>query len=256
MMHYGGAPGDPELVSIAEEHGLALIEDAAHAPGAAGPPGRCGSWGAAGCFSFFANKNLPLGEGGMVTTDDPEIAEAALRLRSHGMTSATWERHTGGASSYDVPRPGFNMRLTEMVAAMGAAMLPHLDSENERRGRLVERYRSALGTVDGVSMPFSSRPPGERSAHHLAAVVLDAGIDRARVVESMHGAGIQTSVHYPPTHALSAHGAWRADVAMTDALAPRLLTLPLYPHLEPAQVDEVVAALRAALAAPGAGRAA
>ena len=122
LMHYGGRPCLPETIEVAREHGLLVIEDAAHALGAAGREGRCGTWGDVACFSFFANKNLPLGEGGMVTTDDPELAERALRLRSHGMTTATWERHTGAAASYDVRVAGHNFRFDEARAAMGRVL--------------------------------------------------------------------------------------------------------------------------------------
>ena len=246
VMHYGGHSCRQEAVDVARGHGAALIEDAAHALGGAGALGPCGSWGDAACFSFFANKNLPLGEGGMLTTSDTGVAEAALRLRSHGMTSATWERHTGPATSYDVPRAGFNMRLDEARSAMGSAMLPGLDAANARRGRLVARYRERLGAIDGVAMPFASRPQEERPAHHLAPVVLDAGVDRDAVIAELRARGIQTSVHYPPNHRLSAHRACRADVAETEALAERLLTLPLYPHMSDDQVDVVTEALSAA----------
>lgn len=246
LMHYGGWPCRREAVEAARELELHVIEDAAHALGAQGAAGRCGSIGDVACFSFFANKNLPLGEGGMLTTDDPDVAERALRLRSHGMTSATWERHTGGAVSYDVARPGHNFRFDEARAAIGSVLLRGLDAENERRGRLVGRYRERLDSLDRAALPFRSRPPGERSAHHLAAAVLDPGVDRDRVAASLRDGGIQTSVHYPPTHAFSAYGEARADVERTEELGGRLLTLPLFPHLEPGQVDLVCDALAAA----------
>lgn len=247
LMHYGGHPCLPETLAVAHERGLAVIEDAAHALGAEGGPGRCGSWADLGCFSFFANKNLPLGEGGMLTTDDADLAERALRLRSHGMTSATWERHTGAASGYDVMRPGHNFRFDEARAAMGVAMLRGLDRANDLRGALLGRYRERLEAVPGVEMPFRGRPVDERSAHHLAVAVLPAESDRERVAAGLREGGIQTSVHYPPTHSFTAYAGARADVSRTDALAGRLLTLPLFPHLEPGQVDLVCDALAASL---------
>jgi len=246
LMHYGGRPCVPEALAVARERGLAVIEDAAHALGAEGAPGRCGSWGDLACFSFFANKNLPLGEGGMLTTDDPDLAERALRLRSHGMTSATWERHTGAATTtYDVTRPGHNFRFDEARAAMGAVMLRRLDRGNELRGALVARYRQRLAAVPGVEMPFGDRPSAECSAHHIAVAVLPAEADRERVAAGLREAGVQTSVHYPPTHSFTAYADARADIERTEALAGRLLTLPLFPHLEPGQVDLVCDALAA-----------
>jgi len=246
-MHYGGHPCLPRVLEVARERGLAVIEDAAHALGAEGDAGRCGSWGNVACFSFFANKNLPLGEGGMLTTNDPDLAERALRLRSHGMTSATWERHTGAASSYDVRVPGHNFRFDEARAAMGSVMLRELDRGNALRGRLVARYRERLEPLRGVTIPFASRGEGERSAHHLAVALLPPDVDRDSVAAELRAGGIQTSVHYPPTHSFSAHAGGRADVERTDALAERLLTLPLFAHLEPGQVDLVCDALRSAL---------
>jgi dTDP-4-amino-4,6-dideoxygalactose transaminase len=177
-------------------------------------------------------------------TDDPDLAERALRLRSHGMTSATWERHTGAATTYDVTRPGHNFRFDEPRAAMGSAMLPGLDAANALRGELAARYRERLR---GAVMPFGDRSAEERSAHHIVVATLPEGADREAVAASLREAGIQTSVHYPPTHAFSAYAGARADVGRTEAVAGRLLTLPLFPHMEPGQVDLVCDALAASL---------
>jgi dTDP-4-amino-4,6-dideoxygalactose transaminase len=245
-MHYGGHPCDPALLDLAAAAGIAVVEDAAHAIGAAGEPGDCGTWGAAGCYSFFANKNLPLGEGGMLVTGDEELASRARALRSHGMTAATWVRHKGHASSYDVTLPGYNHRLDEARAAMGSVLLAELDAWNDARGRHTARYAELLAGVDGVSVPFAGTPTASRSAHHIEVVVLDEGIDRDRVRADLLGAGVQTSVHYPPTHTFTAHREARADVDVTEALAGRILTLPLYPHLEDEQIERVVELLAAA----------
>ena len=249
VMHYGGHPCRSDVLDAAREEGLVVIEDAAHALGADGLPGTCGTWGDVACFSFFANKNLPLGEGGMLVTDDPELAERALRLRSHNMTTATWERHTGAAPTYDVRSPGHNFRFDEPRAAMGTAMLRELTAKNELRGHLTARYRELLANIEGVSMPFASRGADERPAHHLAVGVLEPGRDRDAVADRLRAAGIQTSVHYPPTHRFGAHAGARADVARTEDLADRIITLPLFPHMEPGQVDLVCEVLAEALAA-------
>ena len=174
-VHYGGWPCDPALRELADSHRLALVEDAAHALGAEAWPGRCGSWGDAGCFSFFANKNLPLGEGGMLATNDPAVAETARRLRSHGMTSGTWERQAAAPMAYDVTMPGFNARLDEVRAAMGSALLPLLDEMNAARARAAERYRARLAGIPDLGVPFSGRGPQETSAHHLFVVLLSPG---------------------------------------------------------------------------------
>ena len=135
VMHYAGYPCDLDGIrSLAMEHRLKIIEDAAHAPGGtyqgAGGAGRLGTFGAAGCFSFFANKNLTTGEGGMVATRDPEVAARVRLARSHGMSSMTWDRHRGHSLSYDVTALGYNYRLDEMRAALGLVQLAKLPAAN------------------------------------------------------------------------------------------------------------------------------
>ena len=114
-VHYAGIPADMDrLCALAKSHGLFLVEDAAHAPGALFASRVCGSFGEAGCFSFFGNKNLTCGEGGMIVTQSGDLADKIRLLRSHGMTSMTWDRHQGHLSSYDVVASGFNCRMDEI----------------------------------------------------------------------------------------------------------------------------------------------
>jgi dTDP-4-amino-4,6-dideoxygalactose transaminase len=252
VLHYGGHPCAIERVlEIAARHGVTVIEDAAHAPGASLHGRACGSFGAAGCFSFFSNKNLPTGEGGMIVTDDDALAERLRLLRSHGMTTLTWDRHRGHAHAYDVIQPGFNYRLDEIRAAIGLVEIARLLDENAARARLVARYREALHGVEGLSVPFPERTDVV-SAHHLAVVVLPEEADRDEVREQLRARGIQTSVHYPPIDRFTAYvDGPRRPLPRTDAVADRLLTLPLFPHMSDAQVDAVVDALLDAVAASG-----
>ncbi len=249
VLHYGGHPCDMEAVlALAQAHGLVVVEDAAHALGAELDGRMCGAIGAAGCFSFFSNKNLPIGEGGMVVTDDDAVADRIRLLRSHGMTTLTWDRHRGHAHSYEVVTSGFNYRLDEVRAAIGLVQLRRLDDGNTERGRLVARYRERLDGVPGLTMPFADAG-GERSAHHLAVVVLPKGTDRDELRTALQADGIQTSVHYPPIHGFAAFADVRrpAALSVTEELAPRLLTLPLYPTLGEQRVDLVCDALIAKL---------
>jgi dTDP-4-amino-4,6-dideoxygalactose transaminase len=244
-LHYAGYPCDMDAVgALARDRGLAVVEDAAHAPGASLRGRMCGTLGDVGCFSFFSNKNLPVGEGGMLVTDDEALAERLRLLRSHGMTTLTWDRHRGHASDYDVVLPGFNYRLDELRAAVGVRQLAQLAGENEARGRIVARYRKALAGTRGVTMPFREGAADRTSSHHLAVVVLPEGTDRLAVREAMNERGVQTSVHYPPIHGFSAYRERsRRPLPQTDALADRLLTLPLFGRLTDEQVELVIEAL-------------
>jgi dTDP-4-amino-4,6-dideoxygalactose transaminase len=244
-LHYAGYPCDMDAVgALARDRGLAVVEDAAHAPGASLRGRMCGTLGDVGCFSFFSNKNLPVGEGGMLVTDDEALAERLRLLRSHGMTTLTWDRHRGHASDYDVVLPGFNYRLDELRAAVGVRQLAQLAGENEARGCIVARYRKALAGTRGVTMPFREGAADRTSSHHLAVVVLPEGTDRLAVREAMNERGVQTSVHYPPIHGFSAYRERsRRPLPQTDALADRLLTLPLFGRLTDEQVELVIEAL-------------
>ena len=249
VLHYGGFPCDMQAVGeLARERGLLVIEDAAHAPGATWQGRPCGALGLVGCFSFFSNKNLPVGEGGMIVTDDDDLAERLRLLRSHGMTTLTWERHRGHASSYDVVAQGFNYRLDEMRAAIGLLQLRRLPDENSRRGVISARYREQLDGVGGISMPFGEQADGTSSAHHLAVALLPEGRqDDVRNVLAERR--IQTSVHYPPIHLFSHYQELgsRRPLPRTEAAAARLVTLPLYAHMEDEQVDLVIEGVLEAL---------
>jgi dTDP-4-amino-4,6-dideoxygalactose transaminase len=249
VMHYGGHPCRmDELLDIASRRGVAVIEDAAHAPGATLGGRACGGMGAIGCFSFFSNKNLPMGEGGMVVTDDDELERRVRLLRSHGMTTLSWERHRGHANSYDVMLEGFNFRMDDLRAAMGLVQLPHLVEANAARGRIVATYREALHGFRGIRMPFAPRA-GTVPAHHLAVILLPPGTRRPEVRAALTARGIQSSVHYPPTHRFSWYQSRRRGrlLPRTEAVSERLLTLPLYPHMHDAAVLAVIDAVAEAV---------
>jgi dTDP-4-amino-4,6-dideoxygalactose transaminase len=248
-LHYGGYACDMEaVVRLAERHGLRIVEDAAHAPGATFNGRPCGTLGDVGCFSFFSNKNLPVGEGGMLVTSDDALAERIRLLRSHGMTALTWDRHRGHAHSYDVVEHGFNYRLDEIRAAMGLVQLRRLPEENAARGRISAAYRAALDGREGVSMPFGGAEAGT-SSHHLAVVLLPPGVPRNNVRTALAEAGVQSSMHYPPIHQFSrfVELGSRRPLPRTEAVAERLLTLPLYGGMSEEDVEHVVTSLLAAL---------
>ena len=242
VLHYGGFPCDMQAVrELSEQRGLIVIEDAAHAPGATWQGRPCGGLGLVGCFSFFSNKNLPVGEGGMIVTDDDALAERLRLLRSHGMTTLTWERHRGHAASYDVVAQGFNYRLDELRAAMGLVQLRRLPDENARRGTISDRYRERLDGVNGITMPFGDLEEGTTSAHHLAVALLPEG-RRDDVRATLSERRIQTSVHYPPIHLFTHYTELgsRRPLPRTEAVAARVVTLPLYAHMRDEQTELVI----------------
>ena len=246
-MSYGGHPGEIEdLATLAGERGLPLIEDAAHGLGGRVGGQRLGTFGLAGAFSFFSNKNLPVGEGGMVVTDDDEVAEQARLLRSHGMTSATWERFKGETMSYDVVGLGFNYRIDEPRAALASARLGRLDEANGRRAEHAEEYRRLLADLDGILVAMPGADSIE-SAHHLFTVVLDDELDRDAVRSTLADAGIETSIHYPPVHGFSLYRDPALELPETERYARSTITLPLYPELTEEQQGAVVESLRSAI---------
>jgi dTDP-4-amino-4,6-dideoxygalactose transaminase len=182
----------------------------------------CGTLGEIGCFSFFSNKNLPLGEGGMIVTSDDELAKRLRLLRSHGMTTLTWDRHHGHASSYVVLLAGLQLPPGRGGATVGLVELPRLLAENAERARISARYRAALDGVQGRSMPFRGNGPDRTPSNHLAVVLLPEGPDRGQVRTALAEDGIQTSVHYPPIHTFSAYreAARRRELPRTDAVTP------------------------------------
>ena len=253
VVHHAGVPADIEaFLELGRRRGIPIIEDCAHAPGAlyrgAHGPRPAGTWGDIGCFSFFANKNLTTGEGGMVITDDDELARKIKTARSHGMTSLTWDRHQGHASSYDVVARGYNYRLDEMRAALGLIQLSRLAPGNARRRELTRAYQPRLSGLAGLKLPFLNAPEG--SAHHLFPVLLAEPAARADFMATLARQGIQTSIHYPPVHLFSYYrGLWPPgydhQLPLTEDVAARLVTLPLYPGLHLSQIDLVCAAIHA-----------
>jgi dTDP-4-amino-4,6-dideoxygalactose transaminase len=250
VMHYGGYPCDMAAVlDVACRRGVPVIEDCAHAPLASLDGRALGTFGAIGCFSFYANKNLAVGEGGMLVTDDGELARRARLMRCHGMSSMCADRHDGASPLYDVTELGYNYRLDEVRAALGLVQLAKLDGNNRRRRSLAARYRELLGRVEPVQMPFTS-PRGE-PVYHLCPVLLDERVDRAGCVEALRERGVQTSVHYAPVHLFRYYrerfGSGEGMLPLTEAVAARELSLPLHPLLTERDVSGVVEALEKAL---------
>jgi dTDP-4-amino-4,6-dideoxygalactose transaminase len=249
VVHYAGYPAAAEaLRELCDANGIALIEDSAHAPSGSVRPGgpAMGTVGQVGAFSFFSNKVLSCGEGGLLATADDRVAELARRWRSHAMTSGTWDRHRGRTTGYDVVDVGFNYRLDEPRAALLLSRLRGLDAAVDRRRALVRRYRSLLAGVDGVAVPYPDAAVELSACYVMPVLVEDASVRdevRARMLERD---GVQTSVLYPALHEFTAY-ADGASLPRSERIARAQITLPLYPHLPERSQDRVVDALRDAL---------
>ena len=246
-VHYAGIPADMDrLCALAKGNGLFLVEDAAHAPGAMFGGQACGSLGDAGCFSFFGNKNITTAEGGMITTNDSEMARRLRLLRSHGMTVTSWDREKGRPAQYDVLEFGFNFRFDDIRAALGLVQLAKLPLFNRKRADLVRHYNARFAETNlGVILPLASLPESKQPSYHIYPVVFDSATERDSIAELLKQDGIQTSIHYPPIHHFSAFQAAfpHVDLPVTEAFAARELTLPLYPSLEEGLVDTIVSSV-------------
>ncbi len=244
---YGGHPGDIEgLRKLAEDRGLALIEDAAHGSGSWLGDRHLGTFGLAGAISFSAGKNLGVGEGGMLLTDDDELAERARLMRWHGVTRSIWERHQASTESYEVAGLGFNYRIDDARAALARSRLGRLDDDNRRRAGIESAYRDELGDLEGLSM-LAAPPDSARVSHSMFAVVVDDGVDRDAFRDSLAQSGIQTSVHFPPVHRFELYAGSGGELPISDAFAARAVSLPMFPEMEEGQQALVVEAVRKAL---------
>jgi len=245
VVHFAGyAAAADRLRELCDKHRIALIEDVAHAPSAMLGGRKLGTWGLAGAFSFFSNKVLSVGEGGLLCTDDDEVAAFVRSRRSHAMTSGTWDRHSGRTDTYDVTGLGFNYRLDEPRAALLLSRLGRLEADIARRRELTLRYRSLLGELNGLIVPFEDADVPS-STCYVMPIMLERDGTQAAVSASLRERGIQTSIFYPSIHRFTAYRERFPDLSLpiTELASRTELTLPFYPHMTYDDQDRVVAAL-------------
>jgi dTDP-4-amino-4,6-dideoxygalactose transaminase len=255
-LHFGGDPAPVEALALAAGLPLdRLVEDAAHALGTRVGDCDVGAISGATCFSFYATKNLPIGEGGMITTGDDRIAEFAGRASLHGMSHDAWRRYAPGARwRYSVEIEGLKANMTDLQAAIGRAQLRHLDAWQRRRAGLADRYDRGLAGVPGIGLPH--RPARGRHAWHLYVIRVepDFGVARDALIDALAERGISCSVHFIPVHR---HPYFRALLSTGDRRFPgadlafeRIVSLPLYPGLREEEVDRVCAEIADVGASP------
>jgi len=245
-VHYAGYPAAvDELRALCDPRGIAVVEDVAHAPSAELGGRKLGTWGQSGCFSFFSNKILSVGEGGLLATDDDRVAELARRLRSQGMTSGSWSRHTGATDTYDAVGLGLNYRIDEPRAALLLSRLGRMEADIARRRELTAAYRRKLAAVPGVIVPYRDEQVATSSCYVMPVLTEDPERQGPARAHMRDRHGVQTSLFYPAIHGFSAYVErfGRQSLPRSERAARSEITIPLYPHMTEAEQDRVVTAL-------------
>ncbi len=253
VVSLAGLPADLGPVQEARARGMVVIEDGCHGLGALRDGKRVGGDGQADmtAFSLHPVKAITTGEGGMVTTDSDTLADALRTFRTHGMRRGVpSEDPMLGGWHYEIDSLGFNYRITDIQCALGLSQLEHLERFIVARNEIAEHYRERLADVPGVSLPAAA-PPGDRHAYHLFVVRFPEGAHRRRrVYDALRAADIGAQLHYIPipVHALYRRlGYDMAGLPEAQAYYEQALSLPIFPTMEPSDVDRVADALRAAL---------
>ena len=246
VVHYAGYPcAMMEIKKIAQKHNLSVIEDATHALGSEFEGVKCGLASDAGIFSFFSNKNMTTGEGGMLVSNNAALIKKARLLRSHAMSRTTWDRFKGQGNSYDVLDLGYNYRPGEINAALGIVQLNKIMRNNAKRKKLTLSYRKLLKSVKGCILPFLDNK--EISAYHIFPLVLSEFVNRNQLIDRLRKKGIQTSMHYPPIHQFTYYRKLfkkKIHLPHTEYIGKQEITLPLHPQMKESQLDYVAESLK------------
>ncbi|WP_279112995.1 DegT/DnrJ/EryC1/StrS family aminotransferase [Butyricimonas virosa] len=241
VVHMAGFPAMmDEIMTIAREYHLKVIEDACHGPLSEYKGKKLGTIGDVATFSFFSNKNISTGEGGMLITNSDEVAEKARLLRSHGMTTMSYQRAKGHATAYDIVELGYNFRMDDIRASIGCVQMRKLQEDLEKRIRVRNKYVNELAEVKGVVVPFADNK--EFVSNYIMPIVLvdSTKEKRDRVRDAIHQAGIQTSNHYPAIHKFSIYKDYGALLPQTEYVADNEITLPMYAALTDEQIEFIV----------------
>jgi perosamine synthetase len=245
-VHYGGQSCDmKELLEIAQDKHLSIVEDCAHSLGADYNGKKTGTFGAMGCFSFYPTKIITTLEGGMITTDDEKLYQRLRLLREHGMSRTAIDRESGATWYYDVVDLGYNYRLTDPQAALGSSQLKRVEDGIKRRIRIADYYDKELSTAaPNVTVPF--RAPNRSHIFHLYTLKIPeskGGVYRNELFKKLANANIQSSVHYTPLHLMNFYKQFLNKKSDTFPVAEKIynqiLTLPLYPNLTKKQVTKI-----------------
>jgi len=249
VVHYAGQPcGMKEIMQIAYDHNLFVVEDCAHSLGASYNRYQTGTIGIAGSFSFYPTKPLVTGEGGMITTNLKEVAESVTIMRSHGMTREARQRSVSATWQYDVVELGYNYRMSEMQASLGITQLTRVNAMRQRRAEIAEYYTRNLGYIDGIIPPFQA--DNRTNSYHLYVVKMiekNFGISRDELFSRLASKGIGAGVHYTPLHLLTYYqqhyGYRKGDFPIAEKLYSEILSLPIYSKMTREDAEYVVQAI-------------
>ena len=244
LMHYAGFACDMDkIMEIAKIHNLHVIEDACHGPLSEYNGCKLGSIGDVGCFSFFSNKNISTGEGGMIVTNNEEIYNKVKLMRSHGMTTMSYQRASGHAVNYDIVDLGYNYRMDDIRASIGIAQLNKLRDDLKKRMRIREWYIEYLAKLDYVYIPFKDND--EFASNYIFPIVLkDSTAEKRDLLRiNLQKKGIQTSIHYPAIHRFSAYKSFSRNLPNTEYVTDNEITLPMYAKLEKDQIKYICESL-------------
>lgn len=248
VVHMAGFPADMDaIMDIAKRYNLKVIEDACHGPLSEYKGKKLGTIGDVGCFSFFSNKNISTGEGGMIVTNNEVYANRFRSLRSHGMTTMSFQRAIGHATSYDIVDLGYNYRMDDLRASIGIIQLHHLKEDLIKRAEVRSWYLDALKDEDRICIPFAGNT--EFVSNYILPIVLnDSNIEnRDQIREALHINGIQTSNHYPAVHRFSIYQKYNANLPNTMYVSNNEITLPMYSKLTKENVGFITESLIASL---------
>ncbi|HRO75142.1 MAG TPA: DegT/DnrJ/EryC1/StrS family aminotransferase [Crocinitomicaceae bacterium] len=245
VVHLAGFPCEmDEIMNVAKKYNLKVVEDACHGPLSEYKGKKLGTIGDIGCFSFFSNKNISTGEGGMIVTNDDRFAERIKLLRSHGMTTMSYQRAKGHATSYDIVDLGYNFRMDDIRASIGIVQLKKLKKDLDLRIKIRERYLTKLSEIKGIVVPFSENK--EYVSNYIMPIVLaESTVEKRDLVrEKLHSMGIQTSVHYPAIHKFSIYKEYKAILRITEYVTDNEITLPMFGSLTDKEVDYICDSLK------------
>ncbi len=240
VMHYGGFACDMDrIMEIAKKHKLKVIEDACHAPLSEYKGRKLGTIGDVGCFSFFSNKNISTGEGGMLVTNNSELFEKTKLLRSHGMTSLSYERAKGHSTSYDVIELGFNYRIDDIRASIGLVQLNKLQNDLNRRAEVRKEYIRNFNKTSNIIIPFEHY--SEFSSNYIFPLILKNGNAdiRNKIRSKLAKKGIQTSVHYPSVHNFLIYKNQNLALPNTEYVSSNLFTIPMFSSLSSENIHTI-----------------